>query len=56
MAPHEDEMDTKERACRNLVDILTSKADTRSRPLKAWFKIPILLPGEQTSTRVEPAK
>jgi microcystin degradation protein MlrC len=56
MAPHEDELDTKERACRNLVDMLTSKDYTSNRPFKAWSKIPILLPGEQTSTRVEPAK
>lgn len=56
MAPHEDELDTKERACRNLVDMLTSQDSMSSRPFKAWSKIPILLPGEQTSTRVEPAK
>lgn len=59
MAPHEDAMDTKERACRNLVELLAkqpSEADGRVRPFKAWVPIPILLPGEQTSTRVEPAK
>ncbi|KAL6882278.1 hypothetical protein HDV57DRAFT_54438 [Trichoderma longibrachiatum] len=55
MAPHEDAMDTKERACRNLVNILNGK-EPGKRPLKAWIPIPILLPGEQTSTRVEPAK
>lgn len=54
MAPHEDTMETKERACRNLVRLLVQKQ--RRRPLKAWVPIPILLPGEQTSTRVEPAK
>ncbi|CAK7201535.1 hypothetical protein SEUCBS139899_004241 [Sporothrix eucalyptigena] len=54
MAPHEDELDTKERACRNLVDVLTREG--RGRPLKAWIPLPILLPGEQTSTRDEPAK
>ncbi len=32
MAPHEDAMDTKERAARNLVDLLTSGAPARSRP------------------------
>ena len=26
------------------------------RPVKAWIPIPVLLPGEQTSTRLEPAK
>lgn len=54
MAPHEDAMDTKERACRNLVRLLAN-APAR-RPLKAWIPVPILLPGEQTSTRIEPAK
>ncbi|KAJ5469207.1 hypothetical protein N7475_006959 [Penicillium sp. IBT 31633x] len=57
MAPHEDELETKERACRNLVAILASQTTGEvSRPLKAWVPIPILLPGEQTSTRDEPAK
>lgn len=54
MAPHEDTMETKERACRNLVRLL--QASPGRRPLKAWIPIPILLPGEQTSTRIEPAK
>lgn len=53
MAPHEDAMETKERAARNLVDHLTSGAP---RPLKAWIPVPVLLAGEQTSTRIEPAK
>lgn len=52
MAPHEDWLDTKERAARNLVDRLASGV----RPLKAWIPVPILLPGEKTSTRIEPAK
>ncbi|KAJ6105009.1 MlrC C-terminus superfamily protein [Penicillium sp. IBT 16267x] len=56
MAPHEDEQETKERACKNLVDMLKSPAGRPDRPLKAWVPIPILLPGEQTSTRIEPAK
>lgn len=55
MAPHEDEMDTKERACRNLVELL-AEGSSPERPLKAWVPVPILLPGEQTSTRLEPAK
>ena len=55
-APHEDEMETKERACRNLVKLLTSTQGHLKRPLKAWVPVPILLPGEQTSTREEPAK
>ena len=61
MAPHEDTLDTKERACRNLVDLLTqwppgAGAGVPARPIKAWIPIPVLLPGEQTSTRIEPAK
>ncbi|PLB34767.1 M81 family metallopeptidase [Aspergillus candidus] len=54
-APHEDELETKERACRNLVDLF-SRVPPIPRPLKAWVPVPILLPGEQTSTRVDPAK
>ncbi|MEV6397424.1 M81 family metallopeptidase [Streptomyces sp. NPDC051907] len=53
MAPHEDAMETKERAARNLVDLLASGAP---RPVKAWIPVPVLLAGEQTSTRIEPAK
>lgn len=55
MAPHEDTMDTKERSCRNLVNLLRTRPPG-TRPVKAWIPIPILLPGEQTSTRIEPAK
>jgi microcystin degradation protein MlrC len=55
MAPHEDALETKERAARNLVDRLARPARSR-RPFKAWIPIPILLPGEKTSTRVEPAR
>lgn len=53
MAPHEDAMETKERAARNLVDQL---AGGGPRPVKAWIPVPVLLAGEQTSTRTEPAK
>lgn len=61
MAPHEDALDTKRRACVNLVELLTQASDMGAagrqiRPVKAWIPLPILLPGEQTSTRVEPAK
>lgn len=55
MAPHEDAMETKERAVRNLVDVLTTRPAGAQRPVKAWIPIPVLLPGEQTSTRLEPA-
>ncbi len=53
MAPHEDYMVTKERAARNLVELIASGAQ---RPVKAWIPVPVLLAGEQTSTRIEPAK
>jgi microcystin degradation protein MlrC len=53
MAPHEDHLETKERAARNLVSLLASGAP---RPVKAWVPVPVLLAGEQTSTRIEPAK
>ncbi|CAG5018791.1 hypothetical protein DYBT9275_06072 [Dyadobacter sp. CECT 9275] len=54
MAPHEDAMQTKKRA----VDNLLSRLETgKGKPTyKAWIPIPILLPGEKTSTRIEPAK
>ncbi len=53
MAPHEDAMLTKRRAVTKLLDRLESQ---RGRPLKAWIPVPVLLPGEKTSTRVEPAR
>ncbi len=54
MAPHEDAMDSKKRAAQNLVERLESK---KGKPkYKARIKVPILLPGEKTSTRVEPGK
>ena len=54
MAPHEDAMESRERAVRNLVERLQSG---EGKPAyKAMVSIPILLPGEQTSTRIEPGK
>jgi len=54
MAPHEDAMETKRRAVTNL---LTRLGTGKGRPAyKAWIPIPILLPGEKTSTRIEPGK
>ncbi|MCK9346730.1 MAG: M81 family metallopeptidase [Bacteroidales bacterium] len=54
MAPHEDAMESKRRAVANLLERLETG---KGRPAyKAWVKVPILLPGEKTSTRVEPAK
>lgn len=54
MAPHEDAMETKKRAVVNLLDRI--KNDKGKPKYKAWVPVPILLPGEQTSTRVEPGK
>ncbi|MDG4862230.1 M81 family metallopeptidase, partial [Streptomyces sp. T-3] len=52
-APHVDVTETRERAARGLVELLT---DGGPRPVKAWVPVPVLLAGEQTSTRVEPAR
>lgn len=52
MAPHEDAWESRERAIRNLLRHL----DSGVRPVSAWVRVPILLPGEKTSTRVEPAR
>nr|WP_221584970.1 M81 family metallopeptidase [Microbacterium sp. G2-8] len=52
LAPHEDVWETKERAARTLVEWIRRG----EKPLRAWVRVPILLPGEKTSTRVEPAK
>ncbi|MFK4071601.1 M81 family metallopeptidase [Streptomyces sp. NPDC029674] len=52
LAPHEDAWETRERAARNLVRCLREGV----RPHRAWVQIPVLLPGEKTSTRLEPAK
>ncbi|RAJ97988.1 microcystin degradation protein MlrC [Larkinella arboricola] len=54
LAPHEDAMQTKERAVVNLLERLKSG---KGKPAyKAWIPVPILLPGEKTSTRIEPGK
>nr|WKN37376.1 M81 family metallopeptidase [Tunicatimonas sp. TK19036] len=54
MAPHEDALESKKRAVDNLLDRLESG---KGKPAyKAWIPVPILLPGEKTSTRVEPGK
>ena len=61
-APHVDVVETKRRACWNLVELLVGRQKLLSSgckpalPLKAWVPVPILLAGEQTSTRVEPAQ
>jgi microcystin degradation protein MlrC len=54
MAPHEDALESKERAVDNLLSRIESG---EGRPAyKAWIPVPILLPGEKTSTRIEPGK
>lgn len=54
MAPHEDAMETKQRAITTLLGRIGSG---KGRPAyKAYISIPVLLPGEKTSTRIEPAK
>ena len=54
MAPHEDALESKARAITNLLDRLESG---KGKPAyKAWIPVPILLPGEKTSTRIEPGK
>ncbi len=54
MAPHEDAMDSKKRAVENLLNRIENG---KGKPkYKAWIPVPILLPGEKTSTRIEPGK
>ncbi|TMB96257.1 MAG: M81 family metallopeptidase [Chloroflexi bacterium] len=52
MSPHEDAPLTKRRAIRNLVESLRDGI----RPLRAWCRVPVLLPGERACTRDEPAR
>ena len=54
LAPHEDALESKQRAVENLLDRLEQG---KGKPAyKAWIPVPILLPGEKTSTRIEPGK
>ncbi len=54
MAPHEDALESKKRA---LVNLLSRIENGKGKPAyKAWIPVPILLPGEMTSTRIEPGK
>jgi microcystin degradation protein MlrC len=54
LAPHDDAMESKKRTVDNLLERLESGLGKPK--YKAWVAVPILLPGEKTSTRVEPAK
>ncbi len=51
-APHIDVIATKERAC----TLLTSALRGGYRPQLVWLPIPVVLPGEMTSTGDEPAR
>ena len=51
-APHIDTLETMERALNHLI----SSIETGKRPFVGWAPIPVLLPGERTSTVDEPAK
>ncbi|NKI32763.1 M81 family metallopeptidase [Croceivirga thetidis] len=54
LAPHEDALESKARSITNLLNRLESG---KGKPkYKAWIPVPILLPGEKTSTRIEPGK
>ena len=53
-APHDDAVASHRRGVENLLERLSSG---KGRPAyKAWVAVPVLLSGEWTSTRVEPAK
>ncbi|MEU6324220.1 M81 family metallopeptidase [Streptomyces sp. NPDC047009] len=52
LAPHEDEWLTRARAARLLVHCLRQGI----RPSMAWVRVPVLLPGEKTSTQQQPAR
>jgi microcystin degradation protein MlrC len=54
MAPHEDAWESRQRALENLLERIESG---KGKPAyKAYVSVPILLPGEKTSTRIEPGK
>ncbi len=55
-APHIDAWETRERGLCDLVRVAAEVRDGGSRPHRALVHVPILLPGEKTSTRIEPAK
>ena len=51
-APHIDVQETMQRACEMLLHCTTG----RIRPTLVWAPVPVLLPGERTSTEDQPAK
>src|SRR5712691_9496078 len=52
LSPHEDAPLTRKRAVANLIRCLEGGV----RPVKAWVRVPVLLPGERACTRDEPAR
>lgn len=55
-APHIDAWETRLRGLEDLVAASASVRDGAPRPYRALVHVPILLPGEMTSTRIEPAR
>ena len=51
-APHIDREETHKRAC----DMLVRALETGIRPSLVWVPIPVLMPGERSSTLYDPAK
>jgi microcystin degradation protein MlrC len=51
-APHIDVQETMQRACEMLLHCATRPI----RPILVWAPVPVLLPGERTSTEDQPAK
>jgi microcystin degradation protein MlrC len=51
-APHIDREETARRAC----DMLVHCLDQQIRPTMVWAPIPVLMPGERSSTLYDPAK
>jgi microcystin degradation protein MlrC len=51
-APHIDYIETTQRVC----DMLVHCLDQHVRPTMVWAPIPVLMPGERSSTLYEPAK
>lgn len=54
MSPHTDRYISRARAIENLLERFENNLGKPQ--YKAWVRVPILLPGEKTSTRVEPGK
>ena len=52
MSPHEDAPLTKTRAMANLVRCVNEGV----HPLKAWVRVPVVLPGDRACTRDDPAR